>query len=210
MGCHGDPATDHQGGNGGAPDGGILAYLASDGKFSEFSHKARWGIPDTIMSRGSMGSPTAADVADMMRYLQNEGGTGFFLTAGMNGTWYNTDRDGEGFNVEVVDDLAGGLRMVVFFYTFDDLGNQVYLIGVGTVVGDTVELSVVTTDSGLWGDNFDPDLVERTAWGTGIFTGESCDALHMALMPNAEMMAMGFTDLEYSLVRVATPAMVCP
>lgn len=30
--------------------GGILAYLEDDGKFSEFAHKARWGIPNTTMT----------------------------------------------------------------------------------------------------------------------------------------------------------------
>ena len=45
--CHGDPAGASPVG---APDGGILAYLQGDGKFSEFAHKARWGIPNTTMT----------------------------------------------------------------------------------------------------------------------------------------------------------------
>ncbi len=46
--CHGDPAGASPVG---APEGGILAYLGGDGKFSEFAHKARWGIPNTTMPR---------------------------------------------------------------------------------------------------------------------------------------------------------------
>ena len=43
AGCHSaDPADE----SGFDPGGGMLAYLAKDGKFSEFSHKVRWGIPD--------------------------------------------------------------------------------------------------------------------------------------------------------------------
>jgi cytochrome c553 len=65
QGCHGDPSND------GIPDvGGLIAYLNQDGKFSEFMHKVHWGIPDTIMSRAAMGNPTAADVANLVAYLQ--------------------------------------------------------------------------------------------------------------------------------------------
>ena len=65
QGCHGDPSDD------GVPDvGGLIAYLNDDGKFSEFMHKMHWGIPNTIMSRASMGEPTAADVANVVAYMQ--------------------------------------------------------------------------------------------------------------------------------------------
>jgi cytochrome c2/cytochrome c553 len=65
QGCHGDPSND------GVPDvGGLIAYLNSDGKFSEFMHKMHWGIPNTSMSRAAMGDPTAADVANVVAYMQ--------------------------------------------------------------------------------------------------------------------------------------------
>ena len=86
--CHGDPATDHDGLNGGQPNGSLLAYLANDGKFSEFAHKARWGIPDTIMDRSTMGSPTSQNIADVMLYLQQLGGTGFAINPGLSGHWW--------------------------------------------------------------------------------------------------------------------------
>ena len=50
--------------------GGLIGYLNSDGKFSEFMHKMHWGIPNTIMSRAAMGDPTAADVANVVAYMQ--------------------------------------------------------------------------------------------------------------------------------------------
>ncbi len=65
QGCHGDPSND------GIPDvGGLIAYLNQDGKFSEFMHKMHWGIPNTIMSRAAMGEPAAADVADVVAWMQ--------------------------------------------------------------------------------------------------------------------------------------------
>ena len=65
QGCHGDPSDD------GIPDvGGLIAYLNEDGKFSEFMHKMHWGIPNTIMSRAAMGEPAAADVANVVSWMQ--------------------------------------------------------------------------------------------------------------------------------------------
>ena len=212
FGCHGDPATDHQGGNGGHPGGGILAYLASDGKFSEFSHKARWGIPDTIMGRSSMGSPTSANVTDMMLYLQELGGTGFAINSGLSGHWWDGDnRDGEGFLVDASMNGEGQVILVVSFYTYDSMGNQVWLIGAGTIDGRTATFDMTIPSGGMWGGDFNPDDVDRTPWGTATFTFSSCAAGHISLKPNTDMGTMGFTDLEYDINRsLLIPGVKCP
>jgi mono/diheme cytochrome c family protein len=214
FGCHGDPATDHQGGNGGAPDGGLLAYLANDGKFSEFSHKARWGIPGTIMTHSTMGSPTSANVTDMMLYLQELGGTGFAINPGLSGNWWGgAARDGEGFLVDVSHNLNDDTIIIVSFYTYDSDGNQVWLIGAGPIDGNTAEIAMTIPDSAMWGADFDPaDIPDpRPPWGTGTFTFTSCGAGSIALVPNAEMQIEGFTDLAYDINRsILIPGVACP
>jgi hypothetical protein len=90
------------------------------------------------------------------------------------------------------------------------VGKQIFLIAVGTVNGDTVEVDVFITDGGLWGDDFDPALVNETQWGTGRFTASSCEAIHMELIPNAIFQGMGFTTLVYDLIRLTTPSAPCP
>ena len=214
SGCHGDPATDHNGANGGHPSGGILAYLNGDGKFSELSHAARWGIPGTIMSRSSIGSPTSQNVADMLLYLQQLGGTGFAINSGLSGNWWGgLTRDGEGFLIDVSQDRSGAVIMVVSFYTYDADGNQVWLIGAGPINGNTAEITMTIPEGAMWGENFDPaDLPSpRPSWGTGTFTFTSCGVGTMSLVPNAEMMARGFTDLAYDINRdLLVPAVTCP
>ena len=211
FGCHGDPATDHMGGNGGHPEGGILAYLAQDGKFSEFVHKGRWGIPDTIMSRGSISSPTSQDMRDMMLYLQDLGGTGLGMTGGHSGVWWDSTRSGEGFQVDIFANAEGDLIFVAFFYAYDDLGNQIFLVAAGEVMGDMVEVVVEITDSGLWGDAFDPNAVNRTPWGSGTFMVDGCDSMHVVLTPNADQMGNGFTEYVNDLERFSMPdGAVCP
>lgn len=210
FGCHGDPATDHQGLNGGVPEGGILAYLAEDGKFSEFAHKARWGIPDEIMTRETLNSPTSDDIANLMLWLQELGGTGFAMNAGLNGNWWNgPERNGEGFQVELVRNNPGELTLVATFYTYDVMGNQVFLVAVGSANGNSAEVDVFITDGGMYGQGLG-DLGFEEQWGTGTFTASGCGSMQMALMPNPQYEAQGFTDLMYDLHRLASSAAVCP
>ena len=206
--CHSaDPADE----SGFDPGGGMLAYLAKDGKFSEFSHKVRWGIPDEIMTREAMGSPTSADVANVMLWLQEEGGTGFALNPGLTGTWWNAARSGEGF---ILDFGVPGDVLTLFgsFYTYDDEGKQVWLTAESTAINGTVAtVNVFITSGAMWGDDFDPADVVRTLWGTGTFSFPGCDAGTVALMPNAEMIAMGYMDLTYGLTRDAIKSgIACP
>ncbi|HLF30984.1 MAG TPA: hypothetical protein VI566_08150 [Xanthomonadales bacterium] len=192
-----------------APAGEILPYLAQDGKYSELAHKARWGIPNTEMTREALGDPSSADIANLLLYLQQLGGTGFAMNAGLSGNWFNADRSGEGFNLEVSKQPNNNV-LVAQFYTYNDSGDQVWLVGDGPVNGDSAEVTVYITDDALWGDDFDPDDVDLEVWGSGLFVANSCGSISMSLAPNSTYQSRGFTDLEYDLVRVTTPAVDCP
>jgi len=180
LACHGNPAVDFEGGNGGQPEGGMLAYLKQDGKYSEFVHKARWGIPDTVMTRSAIGTPDFQNMIDVMLYLQELITTDFVITSSISGTWFDRARDGEGFMI----DVAGDGVVAISFYTYDTLGRQVWVIGTGTINGNVVEIDFYITDSGIYGSAFDPLLVNRYPWGTGTFTFSSCYAGTVDIIPN--------------------------
>ena len=206
-GCHGDPADESPIGD---PEGGILAYLAQDGKFSEFSHKVRWGIPGTSMDRDAMGSPAAADVANMMLWLQMEGGTGFAVNPGLTGTWWDADRSGEGYLLQV-GSFDGVTIMFGSFYTYDAMGGQVWLtFETVSIEGNKVNVNVYITDGAQWGDDFVPADVNRTLWGTGSFEFPSCTSANVILTPNEAMIDMGFTAQAYPLTRTLESGSACP
>jgi mono/diheme cytochrome c family protein len=209
LACHGDPAAASPGGS---PEGGILAYLDGDGKFSEFAHKVRWGIPNTSMTRSAMGSPDATDVADIMLWLQQLGGNGFAINPGLSGDWWGgLPRNGEGFLIEVALDLSGNIKLVVSFYTYDSIGNQVWLIGAGLANGNTAEFELFIPQGAMWGAAFDPDDRTEVPWGTGTFSFTSCGAGHISLAPNEVMQTNGFTNLEYDIQRdILIPGIECP
>jgi len=212
LGCHGDPETDHNGSNGGAPSGGLIAYLAKDGKFSEFAHKARWGSPDSIMTRASAGSPTSANIADMMLYLQELGGTGFAINPGVSGDWFNgTERGGEGFFVDVGTSRQSGETIVIIaFYTYDSMSNQAWVLGAATANGNKVVADLILGENNTWGDDFVHGGTDETPFGTITFTFTSCTMGHISVVPNADMEARGFTAIEYDVTRDLFLNGACP
>jgi len=200
AGCHGDPAQDSSPIP--LPDGGgVLSYLDGDGKYSELAHKTRWGIPDTSMTRDAIGSPSAADIANLLLWLQEVGEDGFAMNPGLTGTWWNgLARDGEGVLLEVGKSL-GVPTIFAAMYTYDSMGNQAWLVMQGTVMGDMADVLVWITDGPVWGDNYNPADYNRMDWGSGTFMFTSCGLGAMSLMPNEAMLAAGYSDLAYDLNR---------
>jgi len=72
AGCHGADGASRVD----QPTGGLGAYFASDGKYSEGFHKMVYGISNTIMTRKAAGNLTSQEAADILDYIQtNLGGT---------------------------------------------------------------------------------------------------------------------------------------
>jgi hypothetical protein len=203
--CHGDPAEV------GNPfpiegDEGILEFLADTPHFSEFYQKVRWGHPDSAMTRAVMGNPTALDVADVMLYLQDLGGTGFALNPGLTGTWWGgAERDGEGFLLEFGYSNEV-LTLFASFYTFDSMGNQAWLVAlpIGGALpesGTEVPVDFYMVTGPMWGEDFDPADRAAMLWGTGTFSFSSCTSGSVTLSPGDDAQGMGYTELTYALQR---------
>lgn len=208
--CHGEPGDD---GNNGRPEGGIAAFLQRDGAYSEFVHKARWGIPDTVMTRAVLGSPTSQDMIDVMLYLQEyvQETNGFVINNGISGTWFLLARSGEGFVLDVAPREDGDWEMVASFYTYDGAGNQVWLIGNATTVEDSVTVPVIIAEGGIFGTQFNPQAVVRSDWGILEFTFSNCMSGHVTVTPNDTMQAAGrgFEPVDYDITRLTLPS-GCP
>jgi hypothetical protein len=150
----------------------------------------------------------------MMLYLQQVGGTGFALNPGLTGNWYNTIRGGEGFVLEF-GFSNGELTLYATFYTYDNMGNQVWLVAQptdGLTPGSTtVEMTVYQVTGPMWGDDFDKNDRNIAEWGTATFTFPSCTSASFTLMPGTDAQAAGFTELGYDLTRdLLAPGNACP
>ena len=182
------------------PDFSVNAALISFGVGVGFS------CPNT--SDCTVIRPTTIDVDDLeiaaWRYVP--------LNPGHNGNWWNgPSRSGEGVQAEIADGGDDSSIFIATIYSYDTLGNQIFMIAVGPVDGDTAEVDVFITAGGFWGDDFDPELVVESQWGTGVFRSCGCDFLIMDLRPNDEYKALGYTNLlNYDLVPLTTRVIPCP
>jgi hypothetical protein len=126
--------------------------------------------------------------------------TGFEINNALSGTWWNPDRDGEGFIIDVAN--AGSI--VISFYTYDNTGQQMWLIGTGDVDGSVAVIDFYVTEGGFYGSGFDPELVNRAFWGTGIFTFSECATGVVDIMPGLDFSAE-FEDMTTNITRLTVP-----
>jgi hypothetical protein len=105
----------------------------------------------------------------------NAPGPSFTITPGITGSWYDPSRNGEGYNIEIIGSSIDP-QMLAYFYTYDDAGNQMWLIAQGPVDGDTATLPAFVASGAVFGPGFDPDDVDLEEWGTLTFVFSSCNA----------------------------------
>lgn len=139
------------------------------------------------------------------------GGPTFDMEPGLNGNWWNgAARNGEGVQIEISASGDGAMVLVATVYSYGPGGGQIFMIAIGNPSGNRADVDLFVTEGGLWGADFDPEDVTELQWGTGSFTSQSCDSMHMELSPNAQYRAQGYTDLSYDLIRLTTPLVNCP
>lgn len=84
-----------------------------------------------------------------------------------SGSFYNQSQSGHGFSIEFGKAGATSLG-VVYWYTYDDQGNPIFMIGNGVVDGNTLEINF-ESPVGMQYGVFDPTTVTREGGGTAVF-----------------------------------------
>jgi len=121
------------------------------------------------------------------------------VDAGLSGTWYHPERDGEGFTFEVLGDG----RVVATWHTYDAAGNQAWMAGAGTVdASGTATVALYITEGPRFGGNYDADDLDRRPWGSAVFRFEDCDHGSVQWTPTVG----GFGPGMLPLVRLTGPA----
>ncbi|MFK7957954.1 MAG: M14 family zinc carboxypeptidase [Lysobacterales bacterium] len=81
----------------------------------------------------------------------------------ISGSWFDPARSGEGFVVEALSDA----RALVYWFTYDAEGNQIWIFSDGILSGNTLTVdNALISSGGLFGEDFDPDQVNFETWGT--------------------------------------------
>jgi len=86
----------------------------------------------------------------------------------ITGTWFDPQRDGEGM---VIQAIAGRDQVFLYWATYDEQGNQQWLIGIGDIVGEQVIFEMVqSTSGGVFGQPFEMGQINRVTVGTTTIT----------------------------------------
>lgn len=110
------------------------------------------------------------------RDLTSNGGRALSGLRSRSGNWFVPGRSGEGWFVE---DLPDG-RMLVYWFTFDPAGNQLWLTGVGQRSADNrLVVDAYVTRGTRFGDAFDPTAVRQQRWGRLEFDFTGCNSADM-------------------------------
>ncbi len=119
---------------------------------------------------------------------------------GYSGSWFNANRAGEGFTLQILDDGSA----VVVWFTFSPVGStarQSWILGQnGRVDGNRIVFEDVYTARGArFGTAFDPAAVQLTRWGRLEFTFSSCTQGAVGFQG-----ATGFGSGSHTLTRLTT------
>lgn len=127
------------------------------------------------------------------------------LSPGYSGSWsFGAGRNGEGLLIEIV--TVGGVRIiVVFWFTYDENGEQMWLFGAADVVGTgPIELDMFITGGPSFGPTYDPNLFATESWGTLILAFFDC------LNGEASFDSVNFGSGTYDMFRLtAITGLIC-
>ena len=113
------------------------------------------------------------------------------LSPAYSGAWYDPEHDGEGWLLEV---LANGQALLAWF-SYDPHGNQAWFLNTGVIEGNSISFDLTVPSGTDFGPTFDPQAVNRPAWGTATFTFEDCNSGSMSYDSPLEGYGAGQLDL---------------
>jgi hypothetical protein len=95
----------------------------------------------------------------------------FIVEPGTSAAWFDVTHNGEGFVIEILADN----RVVMYWFTYDESGEQAWYVAAGDVRGNRLLFpEVIQTSGGVFGPDFDPATVTRTVVGSASFLYETC------------------------------------
>ena len=151
---------------------GTLEFRFTDCNRGEvtFAGPAGWGSGTREISRlSSVGELECAG-------KQRVNPSGSRAMAGLkqrSGAWFDPSRSGEGWQVE---ELPDG-RNVVYWFTYDERGEQAWTIGTSAAGGDRFEIAQNLRPVGAnFGSAFDPARVRLEPWGRLAFDFANCES----------------------------------
>ncbi len=152
---------------------GTLEFRFTGCNSGEFTYAgpAAWGSGTREITRLTTLSELECDGSK--RRLTASGARSLAGLRQRGGSWFDPSHNGEGWQVE---ELPDG-RTQVYWFTYDELGEQAWTVGVAPTGGDRYEIAQNLRPVGTnFGSAFDASRVQLVNWGRVQFEFSGCDA----------------------------------
>lgn len=118
------------------------------------------------------GSACVCPAGQVLNNGQCAAANAFVIQPGISGNWFNPSESGHGFQFEVLGEPPS--LMTVFWFTFDNAGNGVWISGAGTFQGNRFVVDAARRMGGRFPPNFNSSALTALAWGRLTFTFRDC------------------------------------
>ena len=177
--------------SGGTPNGNVII---NDGSGATCIATLNNGLGACQLTSTSAGSKTlTANFAGNASFLASSGTephvvvvTGKPIVGNLSGSWWNPNRSGEGFFIDV-SNVSGRKVLVASWFTYL-AGKQQYLVGSADVApgASSIDLSMISTDGTGFGNQFLASQVRRIPWGTVRLEFVSCNEMRVIYNGNGQ------------------------
>ena len=99
-----------------------------------------------------------------------------------SGSWFDPMQSGHGLALQILPNNIGAL----YWYAFDNEGNQVWIAGSGLYDGTDLVVELNTFSGALFPPEFNSDDAVRTYWGTATLSFDDCNNGQFSWNPEGE------------------------
>ena len=129
----------------------------------------------------------------------------FVISPALSGSWFDPKTPGQGLNLEFIPG-NGEINLLVYWYTFDPQGNNVFLVGSNDFnPGSSADVLMYTTTGGFFPPAFDAGKIQRNEWGTIRLSFSDCNNALFTWLPSTPL-ANGYTSGSTSITRLTSLA----
>jgi hypothetical protein len=114
--------------------------------------------------------------------ISSQAATGRRMQKPITALYFDPSRNGEGFNLETLNDE----RILLQWYTFDENGNDQWMLGTNPLIAENAVRipEMLVTSGGVFGPEFNPDDINRSAQGSVEIVFESASRIIGTAGPN--------------------------
>ena len=111
------------------------------------------------------------------------------LDARFSGSWYDPATDGQGFQLEVLEEQG---VLVSYWYTYTSSGDLKWYLLHGNLTGGAAEVTIYEASGGIF---LQATAVELNPWGTARFTAVDCNHLQVEIQSDEVSTTIPLTRL---------------